>query len=89
MTVDYSKNFGRVVQFDFSLLVEAFKEMGVRVKILGIPTTLTDFPPEQKWSQEMSTASAETLTNASAGTYAMTVPPAAVRREAPFAPTTA
>ena len=32
---------------------EAFKEMGVRVKILDLPTTLTDFPEEQLWVQEM------------------------------------
>lgn len=30
-----------------------FKEMGVRVKILDLPTTLTDFPPEQIWVQDM------------------------------------
>ncbi len=28
----------------------------MRVKILDIPTTLTDFPPEQLWIQEMVTA---------------------------------
>ncbi|MBR3044903.1 MAG: recombinase family protein [Oscillospiraceae bacterium] len=33
--------------------LESFKEMGVRVKILDIPTTLTDFPPEQLWVQDM------------------------------------
>jgi len=33
--------------------LEAFKEMGVRVKILDLPTTLTDFPEEQLWVQEM------------------------------------
>lgn len=33
--------------------LEQFKEMGVRVKILDIPTTLTDFPPEQAWVLEM------------------------------------
>ena len=27
--------------------------MGIRVKILDIPTTLTDFPPEQAWVLEM------------------------------------
>ena len=27
--------------------------MGIRVKILDIPTTLTDFPPEQEWVLEM------------------------------------
>ena len=36
--------------------LEVFKEMGVRVKILDLPTTLTDFPPEQLWVQEMVTA---------------------------------
>ena len=30
--------------------------MGVRVKILDLPTTLTDFPPDQIWIQEMVTA---------------------------------
>lgn len=33
--------------------LEQFKEMGVRVKILDLPTTLTDFPPEQLWVQDM------------------------------------
>lgn len=33
--------------------LEFFKEMGVRVKILDLPTTLTDFPEEQLWVQEM------------------------------------
>ena len=36
--------------------LEFFKKMGVRVKILDLPTTLTDFPPEQLWIQEMVTA---------------------------------
>lgn len=27
--------------------------MGIRVKILDIPTTLTDFPPEQIWVMDM------------------------------------
>ena len=36
--------------------LESFKEMGVRVKILDLPTTLTDFPTEQLWIQEMVTA---------------------------------
>lgn len=30
-----------------------FKEAGVRVKILDIPTTLTDFPFEQMWVMDM------------------------------------
>lgn len=38
---------------DIKRELESFKEMGVRVKILDIPTTLTDFPPEQLWVQEM------------------------------------
>lgn len=38
---------------DIKRELEIFKEMGVRVKILDIPTTLTDFPPEQLWVQDM------------------------------------
>ena len=41
---------------DIKRELEHFKDMGVRVKILDIPTTLTDFPPEQQWVQEMVTA---------------------------------
>lgn len=41
---------------DIKRELENFKEMGVRVKILDIPTTLTDFPPEQRWIQDMVTA---------------------------------
>ena len=41
---------------DIKRELESFKEMGVRVKILDLPTTLTDFPPEQLWVQEMVTA---------------------------------
>lgn len=33
--------------------LEHFKDMGVRVKILDIPTTLTDFPDEQMWILDM------------------------------------
>ncbi len=33
--------------------LEYFKEAGVRVKILDIPTTLTDFPPDQMWVMDM------------------------------------
>lgn len=33
--------------------LEYFKEAGVRVKILDIPTTLTDFPAEQMWVMDM------------------------------------
>ena len=38
---------------DIKKELEEFKSMGVRVKILDIPTTLTDFPPEQAWVLEM------------------------------------
>ena len=41
---------------DIKRELESFKEMGVRVKILDIPTTLTDFPENQAWVQEMVTA---------------------------------
>ena len=33
--------------------LEYFKSMGVRIKILDIPTTLTDFPAEQMWVMDM------------------------------------
>lgn len=33
--------------------LEYFKEAGVRIKILDIPTTLTDFPAEQMWVMDM------------------------------------
>lgn len=38
---------------DIKRELEQFKDMGVRVKILDIPTTLADFPPEQAWVLEM------------------------------------
>ena len=38
---------------DIKRELEEFKDLGVRVKILDIPTTLTDFPPEQEWVMEM------------------------------------
>lgn len=38
---------------DIKRELEEFKEMGIRVKILDIPTTLTDFPPEQEWILDM------------------------------------
>lgn len=38
---------------DIKRELEEFKAMGIRVKILDIPTTLTDFPPEQEWVMEM------------------------------------
>ena len=33
--------------------LEYFKDMGVHIKILDIPTTLTDFPTEQMWVMDM------------------------------------
>lgn len=33
--------------------LEYFKEKGIHIKILDIPTTLTDFPPEQMWVMDM------------------------------------
>ena len=38
---------------DIKRELEHFKEMGVRVKILDLPTTLTEFPPEQLWVMDM------------------------------------
>ena len=38
---------------DIKRELEEFKLMGIRVKILDIPTTLTDFPPEQEWVMDM------------------------------------
>ena len=38
---------------DIKRELEQFKDNGIRVKILDIPTTLTDFPPEQAWVLEM------------------------------------
>lgn len=38
---------------DIKRELEQFKEMGVRVKILDIPTTLTEFPAEQMWVMDM------------------------------------
>ena len=38
---------------DIKRELEEFKAAGVRVKILDIPTTLTDFPPEQEWVMNM------------------------------------
>ena len=38
---------------DIKRELEVFKDMGVRIKILDIPTTLTDFPTEQLWVQDM------------------------------------
>lgn len=38
---------------DIKRELEEFKAAGVRVKILDIPTTLTDFPQEQAWVLEM------------------------------------
>ena len=33
--------------------LENFKQKGIRIKILDIPTTLTDFPNEQMWVMDM------------------------------------
>ena len=44
----YSRN-----KADIKRELEEFKAAGVRVKILDIPTTLTDFPPDQAWILEM------------------------------------
>ena len=33
--------------------LEHFKNLGVRVKILNLPTTLTEFPDEQMWVMDM------------------------------------
>ena len=38
---------------DIKRELEEFKEMDIRVKILDIPTTLTEFPPEQEWILDM------------------------------------
>ena len=38
---------------DIKRELEEFKTMGIRVKILDIPTTLTDFPSEQNWVMDM------------------------------------
>ncbi len=38
---------------DIKKELEELKAVGIRVKILDIPTTLTDFPPEQEWVMDM------------------------------------
>lgn len=38
---------------DIKRELEEIKEMGIRVKILDIPTTLTEFPPDQEWILDM------------------------------------
>ena len=38
---------------DIKRELEYFKNNGIYVKILDIPTTLTDFPPEQMWIMDM------------------------------------
>ena len=38
---------------DIKQELEVFKSKGIHVKILDIPTTLTDFPPEQMWVMDM------------------------------------
>lgn len=38
---------------DIKKELEYFKEKGIHIRILDIPTTLTDFPPEQMWVMDM------------------------------------
>lgn len=38
---------------DIKQELEFFKNHGVHIRILDIPTTLTDFPPEQLWVMDM------------------------------------
>lgn len=38
---------------DIKAELEYFKSIGVRIKILDIPTTLTEFPDEQMWVMDM------------------------------------
>ena len=38
---------------DIKRELEYFRSKGIRVKILDIPTTLTDFPDEQSWIMDM------------------------------------
>ena len=38
---------------DINQELEYFKNNGIYIKILDIPTTLTDFPPEQMWIMDM------------------------------------
>ena len=38
---------------DIKKELEYFKEKGVHIRILDIPTTLTDFPPEHMWVMDM------------------------------------
>ncbi len=38
---------------DIKQELEFFKNHGVHIRILDIPTTLTDFPPEQMWVMDM------------------------------------
>lgn len=38
---------------DIKKELEYFKDKGIHIKILDIPTTLTDFPPEQMWVLDM------------------------------------
>ena len=35
--------------------LQYFKENGIKVRILDMPTTMTDFPPEQVWIEDMIT----------------------------------
>ena len=40
---------------DLKKELQYFKEKGVKVKILDMPTTMTDFPTEQAWIGDMNT----------------------------------
>ena len=33
--------------------LQFFKKQGIRVKIMDLPTTMIDFPPEQQWVSNM------------------------------------
>lgn len=48
-------------KIDIKRELEEFKEAGVRVKILDIPTTLTEFKEETKWIQEITNILIEVL----------------------------
>ena len=47
------KELDRLSRNDIKHELEYFKDKGVRIKILDIPTTLTYFPSEQMWVMDM------------------------------------
>jgi DNA invertase Pin-like site-specific DNA recombinase len=47
------KELDRLSRSKSDIKLEFFKCNGIHVKILDIPTTLTDFPPEQMWVMDM------------------------------------